>query len=205
MKVVDLRNKNLDLYIVRRAVRNRFSQLRKESSLKTKPEQNKYDNFHFALAEYLYKELKKNKVEVKKMNDLAVRIHIGEPELYKYHSLVIDCLDGNLYLINSKNNPKKIGKLSKFEGMRASDAFNCMKRSIYKILRKLNVYSIDHQGNKIEKLAKLSHVKDMRRTAMKTIDLRKKTAIIDLRKTKDNFSISKFAKTLYNKVKEIFK
>lgn len=172
--MIDLRNTQ-DKKLIKAA--NRFRSL----DIKTNPESNKHKNFHFALSDYILRELRKRGVKVSKLNDLALRIHIGEPEFFKYHSLVIDCLEGAIYAINNQNKERKIGKLVNFEGKRASDAFHCMKKSIYKILRKINVYSMDHEGNVIEQQFKKTASKDLRRFIRH--DLRKKIiSRVDLRK-----------------------
>lgn len=145
----------------------------KVASLKIKPKQTKHNDFNLALADYLTKELKKRGIATSKLNDLAVRIHVGDVEKFKYHSLVVDCLDGNMYVIDKRNKEKKVGKLLAFKGTRSSDAFHCLTRSIYKILRKLSIYTVEHEMQHpiiVSDLRKKKVVSDLRRK--KIIDLR---------------------------------
>lgn len=140
--MIDLRNQNL----------------KKIANIKTKPEQIKTNNFHFALAEYIFRELKRKGIEVKKKNELSLRVQIGGADTHRYHTLVIDCLDGNIYAINKENKEKRVGRLMSFKGQRASDAYNCMKKSIEKIIKKINLYSLLDDFEMIEKKASINKV-----------------------------------------------
>lgn len=121
----------------------------KVSTIKTKPTQSKSNDFHFALSDYIYKELRVRGINVKKRHDLALRVHVGNDD--SGYSLLIDCLDGNIYSTNKNCRDKKIGRLIAFRGNRASDAFHCMKKSIDKIVKKLDLYSILNDINILEK------------------------------------------------------
>ena len=144
--MIDLRNKNLT----------------KTSTIKTKPTQSKSNDFHFALSDYLFKELKTRGIDVRKNNDLALRIHFGKDESNRHYSLLIDCLDGNIYSSRKDRKDKKIGRLISFKGNRASDAFHCMKKSIEKIIKKLDLYSLLNDIDALEKKASLKRV-DLRK------------------------------------------
>ncbi|MNM91167.1 hypothetical protein D3C81_1034600 [compost metagenome] len=95
--------------------------------------------------------MRKKGFEVKKKNGLSLAVKIGNQDTHKYHSLVIDCLDGHIYGVNKDNNEKKIGKLLSFQGTRASDAFHCMKKSIEKIVKKVDFYSLLNEVEELEK------------------------------------------------------
>jgi 8-oxo-dGTP pyrophosphatase MutT (NUDIX family) len=124
-----------------------INRLRKTASIniagvKTKPHQTKHDNFHQALAEYLYKELKKNKLNVSKLNELTVSVACDRTTDNRFNHIVIDCLDGQMYLSGQGYKDRRIGKLLNFKGNRASDAYQCMKNSIHKILSKIDRYNV---------------------------------------------------------------
>lgn len=159
----------------------------KIANLNIKPKQTKHNDFNLALADYLTKELKKRGITTSKLNDLAVRIHVGDVEKFKYHSLVVDCLDGNMYVVDKRNKERRVGKLIAFKGTRSSDAFHCLTRSIYKILKKLSIYTIEHELPQpiVRDLRTKKIVSDLRVNKVTVADLRKnKVTISDLRNKK---------------------
>lgn len=145
-----------------------------------KPSYIKEKDFNLALSQYLYRELRKHKISVKK---IGVLLDISLPNKYKdkYDHLIIDCLDGKLYLRGGKVKDKYCGKLNKFSnGQRRSDAYACATQSIRKILLKLEqlVQNINKQGG-VNK-----NVRDLRVFRKANIrDLRKQINVIDLRNT----------------------
>lgn len=115
----------------------------KEASVKTLPNSTKHTDFNLALADYLYKELKKMKFKVNKSNDLAIHLAFDKTIDPRYNTIILDCLDGKVYLSGNQEKDRQIGRLRNFRGTRASDAYHCMKSSIERILRKVDKYKIN--------------------------------------------------------------
>lgn len=94
------------------------------------------EDFHLALAEYLSKGLKDKGLNCMR-KDAIVDIKLDKLYLNKFNSIIIDCLDGNLYLRGDNCRDKKWGKLRRFEGQRTADALHCANQSITRIFNRV--------------------------------------------------------------------
>lgn len=148
------KNRILDSVFKKEDPMTRFKELRnkrkmeeesldKEAFVKTLPNSTKHTDFNLALADYLFKELKKLKFKVNKSNDLAIHLAFDKTIDPRYNTIILDCLDGKVYLRGDQEKDRQIGRLRNFRGTRASDAYHCMKSSIERILRKVDKYKIN--------------------------------------------------------------
>jgi hypothetical protein len=67
-------------------------------------------------------------------------VSIQLPQLYKekYHSVIVDCGNGYVYLRGDDCNDKKFGKLSKYNPQRKSDAYNCVNYNVTRLVNRIN-------------------------------------------------------------------
>jgi uncharacterized protein YpmB len=156
-----------------------------------KPTDSKEQNFHLALAEYLYKELKSRKLSVTR-HDVILKVALKNKH-DNYEHVLIDCMDGKMYLRGKQLKDKYFGRLRRFEGgQRASDAYHCAMQSITRIVNRIkelenSLNEIKEVFGEIERtdMRQKSIVKDLRSKLSIAMDLRKKKILIaDLRKQK---------------------
>lgn len=124
-------------------LREKEESVEKEASVKTLPHKSKHSNFHMALTDYFYKELKSHGFNVSKKNDVTIHLGFDRTTGNRYNSMLVDCLDGQIYLSGSNSKDRRVGKLLGFNGNRTSEAYDCMKRSISKLLNKINRYRVE--------------------------------------------------------------
>lgn len=183
-------------------LRKNIIDLRREIiSFNIKPTDSRHKDFHSALAEYLYKELKTNGLNVSR-HQVVLKVALKNKHEDKYEHVVIDCLEGNLYLRGKEISDKYFGRLRRFTGgQRQSDAYHCAIQSasriisrIQKLQDELNELEREVLGQEIERIDmrtfnRTASLKDLRQRNV--TDLRKLASIQrkDLRKT----AIDKFA------------
>jgi len=111
--------------------------LRKVAAVTIKPNATKEEDYHLALASFLHKELKSNNINSTKQN---VMLKIALNGMYKdrYHTLVIDCLSGKMYLKGDKRQ-RFFGRLRRFAtGKSKADAYHCFAQSAQRIINRIN-------------------------------------------------------------------
>jgi len=115
--------------------RNRL--VKRVAKLSIKPNDSLYDDFVLSLSDYFCKEFN-NRGLCAKRNQGYVSIQL--PQLYKekYHSVIVDCGNGYVYLRGDNCNDKKFGKLSKYNPQRKSDAYNCVNYNITRLVNRIN-------------------------------------------------------------------
>ncbi|MFW6008651.1 MAG: hypothetical protein ACOCP8_05225 [archaeon] len=122
---------------------------RKKLAIKVQPKDSKHKNFHKALADYLYKEFKHEGLPVKKRN-IVLTVALKDNINNKYEKVVIDCLNGKMYLRGKEVKDKYWGKLRRFEGgQRASDAYHCVVQSAKRIINRIK--KLEDQINEEDK------------------------------------------------------
>ena len=98
------------------------------------PSDSKSNDFHVALADYLYKELKTAEIPVEK-NNVCLTIKLNS-YLNKYDKVVIDCHAGKMYLRGSTD--RYWGKLRRFNnGKKIADAYHCAAQSATRIINRV--------------------------------------------------------------------
>ena len=174
--ILDLRRKNIE------ANANKVK-------LDIKPNDSSNDNFNLSLADYIYRGLKKNKEgAIKEVIKKGVNIYINlkHKKIHGFTNLVVDCLEGKLYL-ESDEGQKYHGRLKSFVGDRKSDAYYCALESLGKIIDKLKRFEYKDKrvkANMQETFDKID--KDVFKLDPRVIDMRVKKEldprIVDLRK-----------------------
>lgn len=150
-------------------------------AVKVKPKDSKADDFHTALADYLYKELKHQGLEVKR-NNVNLKIKLDKLHDDKYDHIVIDCVVGKLFLRGIEVKDKFFGKLRRFEGSRPADAYHCVVQSATRIVNRVKRLMNDLLDDNDEREIYAEEIEriDLR---VKRIDMRKKYKFAtDLRK-----------------------
>ena len=111
--------------------------MKKMSKLTITPEDSKHEDFTLSLVDYFYKELLNRGI---KTNKKSASVEVTLPNKYdnKYHCIIIDCSDGNVYLRGNNCNDKHFGKLSRFNPQRKSDAYNCVNYSVTRLVNRIN-------------------------------------------------------------------
>lgn len=144
-----------------------FRKIINKLAIKVKPSECKSEDLHLRLSEYLYKELKTEGIKVNKNNvNLIV-------ELNKHNSMIIDCMDGKIYL-KGDNIDKTIGKLRRFSLKRSGETYDCAVQNAKRLINKIK--SLQNELNQDNVTFKTASLKDMRKISIK-----------DLRKSKNNF------------------
>ena len=105
-------------------------------AIKVKPKDSKADDFHTALADYLYKELKQQGLNIKR-NNVNLKIILDKLHDDKYDHIVIDCVAGKLFLRGQEVKDKFFGKLRRFQGSRPADAYHCVVQSATRIVNRI--------------------------------------------------------------------
>ena len=111
--------------------------MKRIAKLSITPSDSKNEDFSLSLADYFHKELMNRGItSCKKQGYLEIEL----PSLYeeKYSSLIVDCVDGFVYLRGKDCKDRKFGKLSRFVPKRQSDAFNCVNYSATRIVNRIN-------------------------------------------------------------------
>lgn len=151
------------------------------ATLHIRPSDSKEKDFNLALADYLYKELKAEKFPVSK-RDVVVKVKLDKAYKERYNNIVIDCYAGKMYLRGKDISDRYFGRLRRFEGSRASDAYHCVSQSATRIINRIKKIM---ESDTIEVLGEVERV-DMRKQKVEAIDMRKKTISarrMDMRKT----------------------
>lgn len=131
------------------------------------PTDTKQNNFVLALVDYLDKELRNHKLKSKRNNGY-VKVCLSNKYQDKYDSVVIDCMDGKMYLRGSGVSDRYFGRLSKYNGTRASDAYHCVNYNATRIINRINKIEQSFKPKEI-----VAHVIDLREDKIAVIDLRK--------------------------------
>jgi len=152
------------------------------TAVKIIPKDSRADDFHTAVAEYLYKELKYQGLNVKKQN-VTLKISLDKICKDKYDQIVIDCLAGKLYLRGKEVKDKFFGKLRRFEGSCPSEAYHCVVQSATRIanrIKRLMNDLLDENdereiyGEEIDRLDLRKRRIDLRKNRLMAKDMRKK-------------------------------
>jgi hypothetical protein len=155
-----------------------------------KPSSSKQKDFNLALSEYLYKELKSQGLKVSKQG-VMLKVILKNKHQDKYAHVVVDCLEGKLFLRGKEVNDKYFGKLREFEGgQRQSDAYHCAIQSAKRILERIEDLEDELRYEQTEEKEILGAVTPVDLRGQKNIiriDMRKKlnikkTAKKDMRK-----------------------
>lgn len=129
---------------------------------------------HLLLSDILYKELRKEGLDIKRDNvNLIVRLKNNA-------KVIIDCLEGTIYT----NENVHIGKLRKFSVDHSGEIYNCAIKNVKRIVDKIN--SIESEIKEDNVTFKQTKIKDLRKSnkeasLKKVADLREFKNIIDLR------------------------
>lgn len=154
--------------------------LRKRAILavKVKPKDSKANDFHIALADYLYKELRHQGLNVKR-NSVNLKIKLDKLHDDKYDCIVVDCIAGKLFLRGKEVKDKFFGKLRRFEGSRPADAYYCVVQSATRIANRVKrlINNLLDDNDEREIYAEEIERVDLRR---KRIDMRKKAEITEM-------------------------
>ncbi len=168
---------------------------------KLNPINHKKIDKHLLLSDILYKELKKEDIDIKRDN---VNLIIS---LKKNKRVTIDCLDGTIYTNDNIN----IGKLRKFSVDHSGEIYNCAVKNVKRIMKKIrnieseinndNVTFKDQRVkdfrkfNSFKKSAKIYNIMDLREHK-NIVDLRSYSNLIDLRDHKEVIDLRKFANVI---------
>lgn len=147
------------------------------ASIKVKPSDSKEKDYHLALAEYLYKELKSNGIQVKKHN-ISLRVALNNKLEEKYEHIVIDCLEGKIYLRGKEVKDKYFGRLRRFQANgKPSDAYHCVAQSVTRIINRIK--KLQDSLSQVEREVLADAPLDLRRKVeVARLDMRTKTASI---------------------------
>jgi len=111
--------------------------LKRLSKLSIKPNVTKENDFSLSLVEYFCNEFKNNDILASK-NNAFVNIKLSNKYKEKYDSIVIDCIDGKMYLRGSDTKDSYFGRLSKFNAKsRKSDAYHCVNYNAKRIINRV--------------------------------------------------------------------
>lgn len=168
---IDLRKNN------KTVTNNAALDLRKmtKMAVNIKPSASKENDFNLALAEYLYKELKSKGLNVNKKN-VILNVKLSNKVEDKYENIVIDCLEGKLFLRGKEVKDKYFGRLSKFNGSHKGEAYQCMVESAQRIINRIEKIEDELNNSEREIIADIERI-DMRKNA-KRIDLRKNASLV---------------------------
>jgi hypothetical protein len=152
-----------------------------KTAVKIKPSDSKEKDFHLALADYLHKELKSNGLSVNRHN-VMLKVSLQNKHLDKYEHLIIDCLDGKMYLRGKEVKDKYFGRLRRFQGgQRPADAFHCVTQSATRIINRIQKLQQSLNGEERQVFGGTIEREDLRKAHRQ--DLRSITTKLDLRKT----------------------
>lgn len=143
-----------------------------------KPRDSKETDFHLAVADYLYKELRAHGYDAMK-KDVIVKVSLANKYEDKYEQVLIDCLEGKIYLRGKALEDRYLSRFRKFEGQRVGEAYSCVIENVKAIIDKIESLSIKLDNVVLGEV----EIIDMRRSITR-IDMRKKLEIarIDMRK-----------------------
>jgi hypothetical protein len=156
------------------------------------PTDTKQNNFVLALVDYLDKEFKSHELKSKR-NNSYVKVCLSSKYEDKYDSIVIDCMNGKMYLRGEGCKDKYFGRLSKYKGTRASDAYHCVNYNATRIINRINKIEQGFKEKEVNANEIVAHVIDLRKDLVvadlrseviecKITDLRKEEkSVIDLR------------------------
>lgn len=152
--------------------------------------------FHLALVDYLVEELKKNKISCRKQTSY-IRIDLEKMVEEKYGHVIIDCFNGGIYLRGENIRDKKVLKLTRFDGIRESDAMHCAQGGVKQILRYLEKLNAPKQLEVQAIIGDDYNYIDMRKK--KLIDMRKNIcAMKDLRGLKKTSKLKDMRKVAWH-------
>ena len=168
-----------------------------------KPSDSKQKDFHLALADYLYKELKSQNMGVKRHN-VILKISLKNKHEDKYEHVIIDCLEGRMFLRGKEVKDKYFGRLRRFQGgSRTSDAYHCAVQSATRIIKRIQKLQESLNGEEREVLGDVTRLdlrnierQDLRKinksvqrvdsrqhtASLNRVDLRRQVVRIDVRK-----------------------
>ena len=110
-------------------MKSRLRKIIKIAELTVQPGDVKEENYNLALADYLSKELRTAGLNVSK-RDALVQVALNKKYKDKYEDVVIDCMNGKMYLRGKDVKDKYWGKLRRFNnGSRTADAYHCTAQS----------------------------------------------------------------------------
>lgn len=163
------------------------------------PSDSKSNDFHVALADYLYKELKTAEIPVEK-NNVCLTIKLNS-YLDKYDKVVIDCHAGKMYLRGSTD--RYWGKLRRFNnGKKVADAYHCAAQSATRIINRIKRILESAQINIVA--SKNTNLVDKRTFKNTKEDLNKTAKLVDKRKFKQvNLTDSRFITSIINNKKVV--
>jgi hypothetical protein len=137
------------------------------AKLLIKPSVSKNDDFILSLADYFNKEFHKRGIESHK-HESYVKIGLSNIYKDKYDSMIIDCVNGKLYLRGKGYDDKYFGKLGKCNFGRKSDAYYCCNYNIKKVIDRLQ--NIENELHEVRTV--LSSYDDRKHIAYEILDLR---------------------------------
>ena len=111
--------------------------LKRTAELTVQPNDVKEENYNLALADYLSKELRTAGLSVSK-RDALVQVALNKKYKDKYEDVIIDCMNGKMYLRGKDVNDKYWGRLRRFNnGSRTADAYHCTAQSATRIINRI--------------------------------------------------------------------
>ena len=159
-------------------MKSRLCRIIKMAGLTVRPGDVKEENYNLALADYLSKELRIAGLNVSK-RDALVQVALNKKYKDKYEDIVIDCMNGKMYLRGKDVKDKYWGKLRRFDnGNHTADAYHCTAQSATRII------------NRIKKL------QDENKQEVLADNLQKNAA--------DEYSVEKYLQKKENKIDDAF-
>ena len=159
-------------------MKSRLCRIIKMAGLTVRPGDVKEENYNLALADYLSKELRIAGLNVSK-RDALVQVALNKKYKDKYEDVVIDCMNGKMYLRGKDVKDKYWGKLRRFDnGNHTADAYHCTAQSATRII------------NRIKKL------QDENKQEVLADNLQKNAA--------DEYSVEKYLQKKENKIDDAF-
>ena len=118
-------------------MKSRLRKIIKIAELTVQPGDVKEENYNLALADYLSKELRTAGLNVSK-RDALVQVALNKKYKDKYEDVVIDCMNGKMYLRGKDVKDKYWGRLRRFNnGSRTADAYHCTAQSATRIINRI--------------------------------------------------------------------
>ena len=156
-----------------------------KAKLSIVPSDTKQDDFVLALVDYFHKEFTARNLSSNKKNSY-VKVALSKPYMSKYDSVIVDCVNGKLYLRGKDCNDRYYGRLSKFNCKRASDAYHCVNYNATRIVNRIKKLENYQEPKRVARVVDLrqKRVADLR-TEPRIIDLRHdvEKKIVDMRST----------------------
>lgn len=126
--------------------------LNREAKINVRPNDSREEDFSLSLAEYFLMELKANDINASR-SQACVKIKLSGA-YDGFDHIVIDCVDGRLYL-RSNERDRYFGRLSKFTQRRRADAYTCLSYNATRIINRIKnldqtiieANAVDHRFN----------------------------------------------------------